>query len=928
MPMTMQPKSQAADRAAAPLPSLDARAILSIKRLSDPQLHPDGSRVVFTVQEADFTDSRWTTHLWLTEWLSPQGNVESCMDDIPGGAAMREEMQPDRDFELEPDQGDDEGAQPGPAELTRQLTFSHEGECDPRWSPDGRWLAFLSTRCDPTQSDEEDEDEEPRYQIWVLPLDGGEARCITDETEGIIDYAWTNDSEHFVYLTPQPRAAPLESLARARESRKADVWLEHGEPRLRLFRRTHIEEKRPELLFAVGFGVDRFAISPDGERIAYLTNYTGDENDYHIDDLYLRHIGQQKTVKLVRRAGGKYRLRWSPNGRRIALISWYDPDLSYSREAVYCVDALDDDDFDALAPDSGLLCSDRDPSTEGDIDLATAIRSADRRMARPGVREAALLTPYDRDVIAYEWWDNDTIVALFACGAYDRLMRCTQHSCEAMPAAASAVRSSLAVHSEAGVAVYVKETSSLFPEIVLCDQEGNEHPLTALNTAFVDSHRLPRQELIVWRGADGAEIEGVLTYPIDYSAGRAYPMVVQLHGGPKGRATDTMLDYPMPPIWASEGYLVLRPNYRGSEGYGHAFAIANRRDLGGKDFEDVMTGVDHCIELGLADPDKLGILGGSYGGFLTNWAIGHTDRFRAAISLFGIFSLTTDYSNSRLSRWEHEYLGAYYWEDPELYRRLSPSAYLQNIRTPTLILHGDEDDNTSISNSREMYRALRQLGVAVQFVSYPREGHGIQEPNHRLDEMRRALAWMDRYVLGQGTQAVYRLGDTSVSLCGRFRLCIENLEAISPIGRPDAGDKSREALYLEATLAIARIEPDSQAPRLVFCLDRILLERSDGAIYPLAAIPVDAAGGKVLVHGAAMRLEQHASRESGEQAFGVAAVFRLPAKAGEGLLRIADDAFAGESIVFPAYRVIWSAEEPDEPHEGALGADSHAVFRD
>src|SRR5262249_23503233 len=156
---------------------------------------------------------------------------------------------------------------------------------------------------------------------------------------------------------------------------------------------------------------------------------------------------------------------------------------------------------------------------------------------------------------------------------------------------------------------------------------------------------------VAWTSPDGTAIEGVLTYPVDYQKGTAYPLIVQVHGGPKGRATHTLRGYGMAPVWSAEGYLVPQPNFLGLYGHGNAFAIGNRRDLGGGDYADIMAGVDWCIRQGLADPERMGIMGGSYGGYMTNWAIGHTDRFKGAVSLFGIFHLQTDYSNSELSRW-------------------------------------------------------------------------------------------------------------------------------------------------------------------------------------------------------------------------------------------------------------------------------------
>jgi len=361
----------------------------------------------------------------------------------------------------------------------------------------------------------------------------------------------------------------------------------------------------------------------------------------------------------------------------------------------------------------------------------------------------------------------------------------------------------------------------------------------------------------------------------------------------------------MPAVWASEGYIVLRPNYRGSEGYGDTFAVANKRDLGGKDFSDLISGMEWAIASGLADPERIGILGGSYGGFLVNWAIGHTDRFKAAISMFGIFQLQTDYSNSRLSRWEHDYTGAYYWEDPEIYRALSPASYLAQIKTPTLIIHGDEDDNTSISNSREMYRALRQRGIPTQFVHYPREGHGIQEPNHRLDELRRCLAWMDKYVRNYGAIApVWRVGDHVPHSNGHLELCVTSVEIASFVGRAEPKDVPTSEALLMVTFTIHKLDPRHALDRLTLALSEIQVEpagsEAEAANAPTRpiGIPLDAPGGKVLVEGDNLRISLQSDPDTGDLAVGASVVFKVQ-KRGEGSIRVAD---------FPAVEIHWSDE--------------------
>lgn len=259
------------------------------------------------------------------------------------------------------------------------------------------------------------------------------------------------------------------------------------------------------------------------------------------------------------------------------------------------------------------------------------------------------------------------------------------------------------------------------------------------------AYEIPPAQVVSWEGARGERVEGLLTRP---SGPAPHPLVVLIHGGPHYRSQLGILigQSMRARVLASHGYAVLQPNFHGSSAYGNDFALSLYRSTGEIDCEDVLTGVDALIAAGIADPERLGVMGGSYGGFLTNWIIGRTDRFKAAVSQFGMWSLTGDYGNTYEDLWTIDYTGSYPWEDPAIYERLSPSSAVQNIRTPVLIMHGDEDKNVFISNSQEMWHALHHLGRTVEFVRYPRDAHGFWEPNHQIDEMDRVLRWFGRYL--------------------------------------------------------------------------------------------------------------------------------------------------------------------------------------
>ncbi len=323
-------------------------------------------------------------------------------------------------------------------------------------------------------------------------------------------------------------------------------------------------------------------------------------------------------------------------------------------------------------------------------------------------------------------------------------------------------------------------------------------------------------------------------------------------------------------VYAAEGYAVLSPNYRGSEGYGNAFCTANRGDLGGGDAQDILAGIDRAVAEGLADPERLAVVGSSYGGYLVNWLLGHSNRFRAAVSKFGIFSLVTDFSNSQAPRWETEYLGGYPWDKPELYAERSPATYLQNIQTPVLILHGEGDPNTFIANSQEMYQSLRLLGKTVEYVHYPREGHGIGEPQHRLDEIRRSLAWFDRYLRGDGQRTVYRTGEKIVH--DGWELTVSSAALATYAGRADEGKSRRH-------VEIALVLRDTTETRRTLALGPgdFALTRMTPPGRPArpVGLPVDALGQKSLAEGTGWSFTFQPGKDERALSAPLALTFRL-----------------------------------------------------
>jgi hypothetical protein len=281
-----------------------------------------------------------------------------------------------------------------------------------------------------------------------------------------------------------------------------------------------------------------------------------------------------------------------------------------------------------------------------------------------------------------------------------------------------------------------------------------------------------------------------------------------------------------------------------------------------------MAGVDWAIAEGIADGDRVGIIGSSYGGYLVNWAIARTKRFKAAVSEFGIFSLFTDFSNSEAPRWEAEYLGGAYWEVPEEYHRRSPSTYAKDIETPVLILHGDADPNTFIANSQELYNALRLQGKTAQFVRYPGEGHGFYEPMHRIDEMRRCLAWFEKYLTGSGEPPVYRVGDAVEQDGWELTVTSAEVEAYS-----GTGEKKQRHVEVQFV-----VRDKSEARRSISVVPAdMALSRGDAAGRKTrpAGLPIDVLGQKSLAEGQGWQFRFEPGKDEHGLTAAIAVAFRI-----------------------------------------------------
>jgi dipeptidyl aminopeptidase/acylaminoacyl peptidase len=729
----------------------------------------------------------------------------------------------------------------------RRLTQTDNGASDPRWSPDGRWLAFLSTRGS-------DDPRKLRAQVWLLPVEGGESFALTRASSAAADvlhYRWAPDGKAVYFVAPQPLPTPAEAFREQRQKQRMDaVVVDEEKPRKEIWR-VALEDRRAERIFAGDLGLDEFEVSPDGKWIVYRTNYTGEPDHSRKYDLWLLELATGRARQLTRRDGEERSAVWSPDSARVAFLAPRVPEINYSQEEVFVV---------PIAPPAPAVAGEAQPPEPQRVtkDFAGAIE----RLQWPARGDAIWFAAGLR-----------TGNQLFQLNPADGTVR---------PANAENVFLTDADGNGESVAAVVEGPNSL-PEIALLRlgaTPSEPQRLTDLNPQLKE-FAVGAQEVVRWKSKDALEIEGLLIKPAGWQPGQKYPLLVEIHGGPHARRTNTLASGGFAQVWAARGWLVFQPNFRGSSAYGHEFGIANRGDLGGRDADDILTGVDFLVAQGWADESRLAVAGGSYGGYMTNWLIARTKRFRAAVSLFGIFNLVTDFSNSDFPSWERDYLTKYYWENLQIYLDRSPFKYVNEITTPVLILHGEEDNNTAIANSREMYQALKTLGRTAKFVRFPREGHGFREPNHHIEQFRLMAAWLDAHALGITDTRARQVGEAARKDNWELRVTAvrmpQSYAGVKPKGQ-----------FIEVELLIRALEPtEERFSLLVFDTSgsEIVLATEDRNLYPEGVV-AEALGQRVLVKSSGQVVAFVPDRQGGHSAMAVAVAFDAPLGAREFTLRV------------------------------------------
>jgi dipeptidyl aminopeptidase/acylaminoacyl peptidase len=647
-----------------------------IRLVHDPQLSPDAKWLLYVVTTAQLKEDKNEERIWLVS--------------TTGGATP--------------------------------LTAEGVSSSHPRWSPDGKFIAFLSERA------------EAKTQVWLLSRQGGEAQRLTDTPQDVEDFTWSPDGRRLVLVLRDASPEELEAAKEAKlkehgadakeKKRTAKPWvIDRSQFKLDEMgyldrRRTHLylfdlASKSMTQITSGDFDDSEPAWSPDGKLLAFTSNRSKPDPDLNYDSNIWVVTADSTTkgaelTQVTTNPGADTTPAWSPDGKWLTYVTQLDPKL-----------------FDYATKHIALS-----PATGGEARVLT--------LALDRVSITPRFSPDGKSI--YFIADDDG----------------TQNICR-VPAAGGEITRPVAGrlmvndYSLAKTGDLVAQIATIdHPDELFAVSDGKLTKITHTNDALMSQLKLTYGEYVHFKSKDGTLISGYLYKPLDYVPGKKYPTILRPHGGPVW-AYYAEFDH-LPQLLAANGYAVLFPNPRGSTGYGEKHAKAIFADWGNKDFQDDMAMVDYAVGQGIADPEKLGVGGWSYGGISTDFIIAQTTRFKAAISGAGGALFVSDYGHDQYQK-DYELELGHPWENKAAWEKVSPFYKVASITTPALFMGGDIDWNVPILGGEQMYQALKRLGRTTELVVYPGEYHEFKTPSHIKDRLERYLAWYGHYVKGDPAPA-------------------------------------------------------------------------------------------------------------------------------------------------------------------------------
>jgi dipeptidyl aminopeptidase/acylaminoacyl peptidase len=662
--------------------------IVKVSNVTDAQISPNGQWVVYTVSSVD--DDKNVSTLWLAR-----------VDD---------------------------------SSPRRLLLPSGWNASTPRWSPDSNSIAFLSMHDD-------------QDGLWVVKLDKPEPRLLAPitATNFFITYAgesfsWSPDSRRIAYISAKaetqestdPRVIDriqYKSRTSLSDNRRTHVWV------------VEVERPVPQQLTSGAFYDHAVAFSPKGDEILFLSNHEPDPDANNNSDIFAVDLGGQ-TRQLTQSRGCEYDPVWSPDGKTIAYVA--------TTREVTTIDSVAEDTHLFVIPAAG----------GGGKELAA---EQDRRVRdphwSPDGRSLIYLANDRGYTTLFKTSADGGRVSRFSLFILDDQLAGAFDPQEAtLPLAQPFQITSFSFSNRTQTVRRGNATEVAYPFVMTMGNAlrpnevwsglGSFVPLRRLsahNDSLMRSVRLIAPEEMNFPSFDGTQIQGWLMRPPGCSSDRKCPLILSIHGGPHGMyGWSFNANFQ---VYAARGYAVLYLNPRGSNGYGQKFTDGTINEWGGGDYRDLMAGVDETLKRNnWVDANRLAVTGGSYGGFMTNWIITQTPRFRGAVAVASLSNLISFYSTSLYQDLIHAEFGGFPWDNFDALWQWSPLRFARQVQTPTLFIHGENDNDVHITQAEEMYMALKRRGVETVLVRYPREGHGLREPKHRVDALERTLAWFDRYV--------------------------------------------------------------------------------------------------------------------------------------------------------------------------------------
>lgn len=645
--------------------------LFRMRIVDDPHVDPSGRRVAFTVTRLDRDDNTYRSQIW-------QLDLES-------------------------------------GELAA-LTAGQHRDGNPRWSPDGQWLAFTSNRG-------AGDGKQKASRIWLMPAGGGEPRPLTSSEQTIEGFEWSPDSRRIAFVSPvhDPEAAA--------ETEGTDVMVIRT-PRFRFDGMGFLRDRYRQIfvididggearqITSGRFDHTQIAWAPNGYEIAFSSNRDEGWEYSNVRDIYVVRLPGGQIRRLTDGQGSWGRPSWSPSGDRLACFGTRRIDISGARTEIFVCDST----------------GDNLRSITGEIDR--------------DFHDAAIADWAGYQARAPIWLGEDAIAAVMSDRGAVRLARVNVDGGQ--------MEELTPEHGRVGAPAAVPDGGFIMArndfidpgELYRLHPDGRFEAVTSFNADWRTEVELAEPEPLSATSPDGEEIHGWLLRPTGPVDENGAPLLLEIHGGPFGMYAETMMHEFH--LLSAQGYAVAFCNPRGSAGYGDHFAQILAPEMGENDFPDFMAFLDAALEQGGLDGSRLGVLGGSYGGFMTNWIIGHTDRFKAAVTMRCISDWFSTWGTDDIFFADcNVTFGATPWENPEIFLRLSPITYVEQMTTPLLIIHSEEDYRCPIGQAEQLYISLKRLERTVELVRFPDESHGLSrtgQPKHRAERLQHILRWFETYL--------------------------------------------------------------------------------------------------------------------------------------------------------------------------------------